>query len=944
MEVDDDVVLHAPDQNIFRGSIRNDRRRRNNHDIDDGDAFGHGEDGDSPIQLHTLAADRLGILGSTQTRKNVCQHLILLVLFLGVAVWNVALISQAVKHGNFTGFLRGRDSFGNTCGEGAYKQYSALYFFKSDADSLRICIRECPNITGNASTAAEFGVCLPASARDNVSASLAIANGILTDGPNVGCPSRYDASTSILNRCTPRTHAHALDGWHVDIVADAVAGWRQFGGALVVGVLVPLVLTLLPCSASVYTLCLVCFAAVTAMGLVTLFGTAILEGLPASLGANTQRSELEDTEVTVNYYVSCGTAAVSGAYLVVGLALLVAKKQRVLSSMNVLREAITVLRRNMAIVVVAYVTAVIYVGIVGVSVYAQLSVWGGCRYTAVLDNAAKTTAWSYGCKSIVQQSIPYALCAFCVWSLFVCSAFLRIVASRATALDFITQAKLHPRGPMRMFSRDHYRVVRAIRFVSSSPGDVIATSVLAILTAPLRWLRMTLGLAASPSYTHKRLCLRFLNCAFAPRVQVLASALAGQRRDLPAHFLQMCFWADEPHSDLAVLAADVFAWWSAGLVFAVVAVAVVFYTSNVGSADGDGAVRYAGALAVGAAFAAAGITSLLVSATAAVCDTLGVLCVRDTKMERVGTLPSLVPRKLADMLDANSNVSVVRVLRHDDPLDDPAAMQMHPMPRRNGDVAAIDAPGGVAHAAAPHPDGGVVHAWGNDPPNDNNAGNHGNPGFHHGQQIVYDNVQHRDAPRPPSPPPRPSLLRRAQALAHHAAVVHQNHFGGLDHHDPTAAADRPRGADEVEAGADNEMIVPVRGRGANGGGAAENPYEMPADAVLLAPQAQPFGDDTDADSSDADDTYDNIVPPAVAGAAAGGSADVDVGGARASNTHLCKVCLDAPNDCLLMPCRHQCLCIGCLDQIVGATPVHSQPLCPICRQPFARSDVIQVFL
>eukprot|EP00041_Stephanoeca_diplocostata_P030242 m.909037 g.909037 ORF g.909037 m.909037 type:complete len:135 (-) comp23719_c0_seq1:763-1167(-) len=91
----------------------------------------------------------------------------------------------------------------------------------------------------------------------------------------------------------------------------------------------------------------------------------------------------------------------------------------------------------------------------------------------------------------------------------------------------------------------------------SSPGDVIATSVLAILTAPLRWLRMTLGLAASPSYTHKRLCLRFLNCAFAPRVQVLASALAGQRRDLPAHFLQMCFWADEPHSDLAVLAADV---------------------------------------------------------------------------------------------------------------------------------------------------------------------------------------------------------------------------------------------------------------------------------------------------------------------------------------------------------------------------------------------------
>lgn len=78
----------------------------------------------------------------------------------------------------------------------------------------------------------------------------------------------------------------------------------------------------------------------TALGLNTLFGTNVLEGVSAALGANGVRNALSDTEVTVNFYVSCGIAAMSGAYLLVGLSLLVAKKDRVLRSMAVLREAV----------------------------------------------------------------------------------------------------------------------------------------------------------------------------------------------------------------------------------------------------------------------------------------------------------------------------------------------------------------------------------------------------------------------------------------------------------------------------------------------------------------------------------------------------------------------------------------------------------------------------
>lgn len=83
----------------------------------------------------------------------------------------------------------------------------------------------------------------------------------------------------------------------------------------------------------------------------------------------------------------------------------------------------TVLRRNFVIVFVAYVAVVVYVGIVGVSIYAQLNVWGGCQYDVILNADAQTTAWSYKCKSLVTQSIPYALFALCTWSKWYLCAF-----------------------------------------------------------------------------------------------------------------------------------------------------------------------------------------------------------------------------------------------------------------------------------------------------------------------------------------------------------------------------------------------------------------------------------------------------------------------------------------------------------------------------------------
>lgn len=209
------------------------------------------DDSDDPAQLHALAANRFGIVGSTRKREKTCQHLLLLVVFLGMVVWNIALISQAIQYGNYKRFIQGRDSFGNTCGEGAFVQRTAVFYFSSNANSLRICVHSCPISAGDASTAQMSGLCLPQHLWDNVSTSLAVANGIVVSGQYVGCPTHYDASTTILSRCTPNTHVHAIDGWHVDVVADAIAGWKELGGAIIMGVVAPLILSLLRCTASV---------------------------------------------------------------------------------------------------------------------------------------------------------------------------------------------------------------------------------------------------------------------------------------------------------------------------------------------------------------------------------------------------------------------------------------------------------------------------------------------------------------------------------------------------------------------------------------------------------------------------------------------------------------------------------------------------------------------
>ena len=48
----------------------------------------------------------------------------------------------------------------------------------------------------------------------------------------------------------------------------------------------------------------------------------------------------------------------------------------------------------------------------------------------------------------------------------------------------------------------------------------------------------------------------------------------------------------------------------------------------------------------------------------------------------------------------------------------------------------------------------------------------------------------------------------------------------------------------------------------------------------------------------------------------------------AENGNTCVVCLEAPKDSLLLPCKHMAMCAECTKAVFTSS---SQPQCPVCR-------------
>lgn len=70
------------------------------------------------------------------------------------------------------------------------------------------------------------------------------------------------------------------------------------------------------------------------------------------------------------------------------------------------------------------------------------------------------------------------------------------------------------------------------------------------------------------------------------------------------------------------------------------------------------------------------------------------------------------------------------------------------------------------------------------------------------------------------------------------------------------------------------------------------------------------------------------------GAPAGSGETDRLSAAQYALTHECVLCMDAPANTQLQPCRHSALCRACADRLLA-----ERPQCPVCRRAVARVDV-----
>ena len=63
----------------------------------------------------------------------------------------------------------------------------------------------------------------------------------------------------------------------------------------------------------------------------------------------------------------------------------------------------------------------------------------------------------------------------------------------------------------------------------------------------------------------------------------------------------------------------------------------------------------------------------------------------------------------------------------------------------------------------------------------------------------------------------------------------------------------------------------------------------------------------------------------------------ELNGSCATNVSECKICLEERIDCVILPCRHSCLCVSCAQLCKN-----SRGECPICRENI--DEIIQFYL
>lgn len=396
-------------------------------------------------------------------RDRVCTDLLGWILLVLLTVWIGIVFYKTFADGDVAPLWRGADSWGNVCGVDNSGHPDAgrvantgldlrgrdfLFYFDpvegaathpSPGGAARICVTACPTAAGGAAAAAASGLCLHApyswTAAELVASGLETA----TSGPGgggtpAGCPPWFPVSFPLARRCQPVGQRAVVGGWGVELLDDLQQTWGTLivagAGTVCVGTAI---VALLLCSANGFSLLA---AAVSPISLFVVGAFAVIEytgpetsseqGTDAGGAGRSDRAEHTNKAAALYTTLAFVLGAVAAA-VAVGFV-------RALDQIRpFLLEASDLLARNPGLVVLAGFTATATGGVIATAVAATLWFYGGKEPVRVYQFPARYE-WQFD-DVIVAYAFPWTPVLAVLWSYCLLRAGQSIAVATVAADD-----------------------------------------------------------------------------------------------------------------------------------------------------------------------------------------------------------------------------------------------------------------------------------------------------------------------------------------------------------------------------------------------------------------------------------------------------------------------------------------------------------------------------
>ena len=775
---------------------------------------------------------------------------------------------------------------------------------------------------------------------------MALANGVVADGPDAGCPVAVDASVAILGRCTPLRLAHAVEGAHIDLIADAERLWFEAAllltAVLVLGLFFHLVhVRIRPGALFAMTAILLVAAGATVCVTAALFNGA---PNPSTATGKDADAKLGRTVAAVNHWTSFGVAVGGCALCLLWTAgLWVVGWSPITASRPVLRLWGSVYCRATAgLYPLAVLLVLILLGMAAWVAVGSLALVGGCTYAADTSVDGKLIVGRYPCDAMLVRSMPWLGGALLLCTYYSLLALQAGVVSRQVAVDFAW--RLHPLSST-MRQGCGFCGCAAAKPALRNPGQLHMDGLLSLATLPFRcWGAIGVG---KPDTTG---CVRWLS-----KMTRLHAVETGMARSTPLHrgsgALLTLLKTNRRFSDAALIGGG----FSAHCGTVCLAVAS-WLAADIWLRHGHSAreIRYPAVAAAALGVLCGLIANFLFDAVRTGCDTLAVLCLAEARATTAIDHDRLLPLELLALLrpppgsayemtsigggaagqDVVGRASPVLSRNDSDVVitrfgGEPMILAAAAAPASGSRTAAESPPtmspqvpgyiGSTTQRSSPGPSTGttsrlaaatdrmgrstvqqnarqnVSNAGGGD----RTSGPYGFDTFDRGGAMPPPRAVNAwgESPLPSDRPAEPALLNEIAGLLDSSA----------DHRSPTASPTPGTALPEL-----TEWLPPAS-------------PTMPGAALPELPESTP-PDDPPAYSP---------IDTTTAAAARGRSASV-----RDSMAGVCKICMDKDANQVLFPCKHLCLCEDCVEMVRVTTPAGEQPPCPICRTPFGRATSV----